>query len=144
MTKSIDALHPYLHFGGNCGEAIEFYRKAIGAEVVMRMSYKDAPPDAMAHCPIPDPANKVMHARLRIGDANLMLSDGPGATSFSGFSLSLSAPNPAEAEKLYKALGEGGKVTMPLGKTFFSPAFGMVTDRFGVPWMVYVEGGPPQ
>ncbi len=144
MTKSIDQFHPYLHFAGNCAEAIDFYRKALGAEVLFQMKYKDAPPDAMANCPIPDPANKVMHARLRIGDAILLLSDGPGATSFNGFALSLTAPNPAEAEKLFKALSEGGKVTMPLGKTFFSPAFGMTADRFGVPWMVYVEGGPPK
>jgi len=146
MTKSIDALHPYLHFDGKCGEAIEFYRAALGANVEFQMKFKDAPPEAMANCPIPDSANKIMHARVRIGDAIILMSDGraPGAPSFNSFTLSLTAPNPAEAEKLFKALSDGGKIMMPLAKTFFSPAFGMATDRFGVPWMVYVEGGPPK
>lgn len=137
-----DTIHPYLHFDGHCGEAIEFYRKTLGAEVQLLMHFKDAPPEAMKGCPIPDPANKIMHARIRIADTLLMMSDGraPGQPSFASFSLSYTAGSAADAEKIFKALSDGGKVMMPLTKTFFSPAFGMTTDRFGVPWMVYVEG----
>ncbi len=140
-TKSDYTIHPYLSFSGKCQEAIDFYHKAIGAEVMMLMRFKDAPPGA---CPPGMPQNwneKVMHARLAIGNSIILLSDGcPDKQGFQGFSLSLTAPNPAEAEKVFGALAKGGAVQMPLAKTFFSPAFGMVTDAFGVSWMVYVEG----
>jgi PhnB protein len=133
-------VQPYLFFDGRCEEAIEFYRRTVGAEVAMLMRFKDAP-----NPPPPDmvPAgsgNKVMHAALRIGDTTLMASDGrcQGQPSFQGFSLSLSVPSEAEAELRFNALADGGKVTMPLAKTFWSPRFGMVTDRFGVGWMVIV------
>jgi PhnB protein len=138
MSKNY-AVNPYLFFTGRCQEAIAFYRKTIGAEPLMVMHYKDAPPGAMPPDADPANANKVIHARLSFGGATIMMSDGPGSGKYDGFALSLPAPDAAEAERLFKALSEGGRVDMPLGKTFFSPAFGMLTDRFGIKWMVMVE-----
>jgi PhnB protein len=128
-------IQPYLFFDGRCEEAIEFYHKAIGAEVTMMMRFKDSPDQSMV---TPGTENKVMHASLKIGETDVMASDGrcTGQTTFQGFGLALSAANPAEAERLFTALGNGGQVQMPLTKTFFSPSFGMVADRFGVTWMV--------
>jgi PhnB protein len=131
-------LQPYLFFDGRCEEAVEFYRRTLGAEVEMMMRFKDSPeppPNAT-----PDNADKVMHTSFRIGDTKVMASDGrcQGRPSFQGFALSLTARDEAEAERLFNALGDGGAVQMPLAKTFFSPRFGMVTDRFGVCWMVVV------
>jgi PhnB protein len=134
-------VQPYLFFDGRCEEAIEFYRKAVGAEPVMMMRFKESPepppPDAVA----PGSENKIMHASLRIGDTMVMASDGcaQGNPKFEGFSLSVTAGTEAEAERVFVALSEGGEVRMPLTKTFFSPRFGMLADRFGVGWMVIVE-----
>ena len=142
MTTNYE-IHPYLFFDGRCEEAIEFYRKAIGAEQVMLMRFKDAPPDAKTQgCAPPNAENKVMHASIRIGASTIMLSDGrcSGHPKFDGFSLSLTPPTEAEAQRLFAALSEGGQVQAPLTKTFFSPAFGMVADKFGVGWMIYVAG----
>ena len=133
-------VQPYLDFGGRCEEAIEFYRRALGAEVTALHRYKDSPePHAPGMTP-PGAENKVMHASLRIGDSTVLASDGrcQGGVTFHGFSLSLTVANEAEAERRFAALAEGGQVHMPLMKTFFSPRFGMVADRFGVCWMVYV------
>jgi PhnB protein len=138
-TKSnlIQTVQPYLFFDGRCEEAIEFYRSALGAEVTMLMRFKDSPDPGMC---APETENKVMHASLRIGETTLMASDGQcqGKLSFQGFSLSLAVPNETEAERLFASVGEGGQVQMPLTKTFFSPSFGMVADRFGVSWMIIV------
>jgi PhnB protein len=134
-------VQPYLFFDGRCEEALEFYRRALGAEVTMFMRFKDAPepppPDKVA----PGSENKVMHSSFRVGEAEVMASDGmcQGKPSFQGFSLSLIVSNEAEADRLFAALADGGQVQMPLAKTFFSPRFGMVTDRFGVSWMVVVR-----
>jgi PhnB protein len=137
-------VQPYLFFDGRCEEAIAFYRQALGAEVVMMMRFKDAPDPAA--CP-PDPANaaKIMHASLRIGGGEVLASDGrcEGHPKFDGFALSLTARDEAEAERLFDALAESGQVQMPLTQTFFSPRFGMVADRFGVSWMVYVAPAVP-
>ncbi len=133
-------VQPYLFFDGRCEEAVEFYRRALGAEVTMLMRFKDSPePPAPGMVP-PGAENKVMHTSFRIGDTTVLASDGRclGQPSFQGFSLSLTVPNEAEAERLFAALADRGQVQMPLAKTFFSPRFGMVADRFGVPWMVYV------
>lgn len=132
-------IQPYLFFEGRCQEAIDFYRQALGAEVVMQMAYKDSP---VATSQPPEASDKVMHASLRIGEAEMFLSDGmcSGSASFQGFSLSLSPANDAEAASLFAALSDGGSVTMPLGKTFFASSFGMLRDRFGVGWMVMVQG----
>jgi PhnB protein len=130
-------VQPYLFFDGRCDEAIEFYRSALGAEVTTLMRFKDSPdPNSCA----PGAGDKVMHASLRIGQTEVMASDGDctGAPKFQGFSLSLTVPSEAEAERLFAALAKGGQVQVPLTKTFFSPRFGMVADRFGVSWMIYV------
>jgi PhnB protein len=130
-------LQPYLFLDGRCEEAIEFYRKTLGAEITTLMRFKDSPEPAMAP---PGSGEKVMHASMRIGDATVMASDGrcQGQPSFQGFALSLTVPNEAEAERVFRVLGEGGQVQMPLMKTFFSPRFGMLADRFGVSWMIVV------
>lgn len=133
-------VEPYLFFEGRCEEAVEFYRKALGAEVVMLMRYKDSPePPPPGKLP-PGSENKVMHANLRIGETTVMASDGlaQGQPRFQGFSLSITVPDEARAEKLFAALAAGGQVQMPLARTFWSPRFGMVTDRFGVGWMINV------
>jgi PhnB protein len=132
-------VQPYLMFDGRCEEALEFYRRAIGAEIIALLRWKDSPDPRMA---MPGAEDKVMHAQLRIGDTTMMASDGrcEGKPDFKGFALSLTAADVAEADRLFAALGEGGQVQMPLSETFFSPRFGMVADRFGVSWMVYVEG----
>jgi PhnB protein len=130
-------IQPYLFFDGRCEEAIDFYRRTLGAEVTMLMRFKESPDQSMV---TPESKDKVMHASLRIGDATVLASDGRcmGNPSFQGFALSVTAANEAEAKRLFAALGEGGQVQMPLAKTFFSPSFGMVADQFGVGWMVYV------
>lgn len=130
---------PYLSFEGRAQEAIEFYKKALGAEVDMLTHFKDAPGGA---CPggVQPPADKVMHASMRIGKSVVMATDGQctGKSNFSGIALSLSLASDEEAKKAFAALSEGGTVNMPLGKTFFSSSFGMVADKFGVTWMVVV------
>jgi PhnB protein len=131
-------VQPYLFFDGRCEEAIEFYRKALGAEVEMLMRFKDSPePPNPEMCP-PGSEEKIMHASFRIGDTIIMASDGRcmGQPKFDGFALSITAQSEAEAERLFAALGEGGQVQMPMTKTFFASRFGMVADRFGVGWMV--------
>ena len=130
-------IQPYLFFEGRCEEAIEFYRKALGAEVEMIMRFKDSPDPNMC---APADGNKVMHASFRIAGSTIMASDGrcQGAQNFQGFSLSFTVPTEAEADRVFGALADGGEVQMPLAKTFFSPRFGMVADRFGVSWMIYV------
>ena len=133
-------VQPYLFFDGRCEEAVEFYKGALGAEVATLMRFRDSPePPAPGMVP-PGAGDRVMHASLRIGDTTVMASDGrcQGRPSFQGFALSLTARDDAEAERLFAALAEGGQVQMPLAKTFFSSRFGMVADRFGVPWMVVV------
>ena len=134
------AIEPYLFFNGRCEEAIEFYKKALGAEVLMMMRVKDSPEPHPPGMLPPGSENKIMHVSLRVGDATVMASDGccTGQTNFQGFSLSLTAANEADAGRKFAALAEGGQVQMPLGKTFWSPCFGMVADRFGVGWMVTV------
>ena len=134
-------VQPYLFFDGRCEEAIEFYRKALGAEVSMLMRYKDSPEPPQPGMVPPGSENKIMHASLRIGDTTLMASDGhcQGKPNFDGFSLTVNAADEAEARRLFAALSDGGQVRMPLTKTFFSPSFGMLADRFGVGWMVIVD-----
>ncbi len=134
-------VQPYLFFDGRCEEAIEFYRRTLGAEVKALMRWKDCPEPPNKDMVPPGSENKVMHSSFRIGETEVMASDGgcQGKPSFQGFSLSVAAPNEAEAKRLFNALGDGGQVQMPLAKTFFSPSFGMVADRFGVSWMVIVQ-----
>jgi len=130
----------YLFFEGRCEEALEFYRKKLGADVTMLMRYKDSPEPHQPGMIPPGAENKVMHASFRIGETTLMASDGrcQGQPNFQGFAQSLTVPNEAEADRLFTALADGGQVHMPLTKTFFSPRFGMVADRFGLTWMIIV------
>jgi len=133
-------VEPYLFFNGRCEEAIQFYQKVLGAKVEMLMRFKDSPAPPEPGMIPPGSENKVMHASVRIGDSLVMASDGQcaGQAKFQGVSLSLSAPDAAAADRVFGALAEGGQVQMPMTKTFFSPRFGMVADRFGVSWMVIV------
>ena len=133
-------IQPYLFFDGRCEEAAQFYTRALGAKVEMLMRNKDAPEKPPPGMLPPGSDDKVMHMAIRIGDSMLLASDGhcAGKPSFQGFSLSITAANEAEADRVFAALSDGGTVSMPLGKTFFSPRFGMVTDRFGVGWVVLV------
>jgi len=133
-------IQPYLFFEGRAEEAAEFYKSKLGAEVTMLMRNKDSPEKPPPGMLPPGSESKVMHMALRIGDTTVLMSDGSckGKPSFQGFSLSLTVKDAAEAAKVFAALSDGGQVQMPLGKTFFSPSFGMVADRFGVGWMVYV------
>ena len=135
-------VQPYLFFDGRAEEAIEFYRSTLDAEVTMLMRFKESPEPAKPGMVPPGAENKIMHASFRVGDTVVMVSDGhcTGKPSFQGFSLSLTVPDKAAAERVFAALGKGGQVQMPLSKTFFSPSFGMVADRFGVTWMVLVPG----
>ncbi len=130
-------VQPYLFFDGRCEEAVGFYRRALGAEVTMLMRFKESPDPASVPAGGED---KGMHMSFRIGESTVLASDGQclGGPTFQGFSLSLTVSNDAEAERIYAALADGGQVQMPLAKTFFSSRFGMVADRFGVSWMVYV------
>lgn len=139
-TKSNPVVQPYLFFEGRCDEAIEFYRRALGAEVLMLMRYKDSPEPPQPGVCAPGSDNKVMHASIAIGRTIIMASDGrcQGHPAFQGFSLSLTVSSEAEASRFFTGLADGGKVQMPLEKTFFSPSFGMVADRFGVCWMIMV------
>ena len=128
-------VEPYLFFEGRCEEALDFYRRALNAEVTALMRFKESPDPNMCS---PGSEDNVMHAVVRIGNTTIMASDGMGTghLSFQGFSLSLSVTDKAEAERFFTALSDGGQVQMPLVETFFSPLFGMVADRFGVSWMI--------
>lgn len=141
MTTSKTIVQPYLFFGGRCDEALKLYRTALGAEVVMLSRFKDSPDPSMIE---PGMEEKVMHASFKIGETTLMASDGrcEGGATFEGFSLSVAVPDEKEADRVFAALSEGGEVTMPLGKTFWSPKFGMLTDKFGVGWMVSMAQEP--
>jgi PhnB protein len=130
-------IQPYLFFEGRADEAIELYKKTLGAKVEMSMRFKDAPDQSMIS---PGSADKVMHAAIKIGDAVMLMSDGrnSGKPNFQGFSLTIYPKDEAEADKLFGALSAGGEVRMPMDKTFFAKRFGMVADKFGVGWMIIV------
>ena len=143
MTPS--AIVPYLFFSGRCEEALEFYKTALGAEIQMVMRFSDSPEPTPPEMLQSGFENKVMHASLTIRGALLMASDGcDDKSKFDGFRLSLSVANEAEAQQAFQALSQGGEVQMPLCQTFWSPCFGMVTDKFNVGWMVMVPGPQPQ
>jgi PhnB protein len=134
-----NTVQPYLFFGGRCEEELDFYRKTIGAEVVTLTRFKEAP---QAVPDMPDCFDeKIMHVNVRVGESTFMASDGQceGNANFEGFSMSITVPNDAEAERVFNALSEDGLVTMPLEKTFWTSKFGMLQDKFGLGWMVSVE-----
>jgi PhnB protein len=132
-------VQPYLFFEGRCEEAIEFYRKALDAKVDVVMRYKEAPPSPGMKVPL----DKVMHAAFKVGDTQVLASDGncSGKPTFQGMSLTITARDDAHAKTVFGALAEGGKVSQPLTKTFFASSFGMLTDKFGLGWMVMAGGG---
>ena len=139
-TKSKYLVQSYLFFNGRCEEAIEFYRKALDAEVEMMIRFKESPEPQPPGMVPPGFENKIMHASFRIGATTLMASDGcsEDKVKFEGFSLSIAVETEAEADRFFAALAEGGQVQMPMEKTFWSPRFGMLTDRFGMGWMINV------
>jgi len=130
----------YLFFNGDCEKAVAFYSKALGAQVEFMMRYKESPEKPPPGRLPPGFEEKIMHCSFRVGSTRVMASDGCATekTKFEGFSLSISVPNEAEAKRVFTALSDGGKVNMPLAKTFWSPCFGMAEDRFGIGWMVSV------
>ena len=130
-------VQPYLFFNGRCEEALDFYKKAIGANVKMLMRWKDSPDKTMCN---ESNAERVMHAQFQVGDTTILSSDGnqEREAKFDGFALTIGADNEADADKKFDALRQGGEVIMPMSKTFFSPRFGMLADKFGVRWMVIV------
>jgi PhnB protein len=133
-------IEPYLFFEGRCEEALDFYKQVAGAEVTMLMRFKDSP-ESGDNSMVPADKNTIMHASFRIGDSLIGASDGSclGTATFKGFSLALKVDSDAEAERLFKALGDGGTVHQPLIKTFFASRFGMLADRFGIGWMVLTK-----
>ncbi|HEY9280512.1 MAG TPA: VOC family protein [Eoetvoesiella sp.] len=133
----------YLFFEGRCEEALEFYKRELGAEVTALMRYNEAPKPAegeqQGDCQLPPGSdNKIMHCSFKVGDTTLLASDGrcSGHASFQGFSVAITAPDIGEAERLFAALSKGGQVQMPMAETFFASRFGMAADPFGVSWMV--------
>ena len=133
----------YLNFDGRCEEAIEFYKKEVGATVSMLMRFKDNPQPPTKDCGVPPGMeNKIMHSSLTIGDSMVMLSDGHAKNQpkFEGVSLAMATATDADAKRIFEGLSQGGKVTMPMTKTFFSSNFGMLVDKFGISWMVMVRG----
>lgn len=130
--------HTYLFFDGRCEEALKFYERAMGGKIEVLMPFAGTP--AESHVPA-EFRNKVVHARFKLGDTVLMASDGPGADRKTpqGFSVHVGVDTVAEAKRIFAALADGGTASMPIDKTFFAASFGMVTDRFGIPWMVMCE-----
>jgi PhnB protein len=141
-TKSDQVIQPYLFFNGNCEQAVEFYKKALGAEVQLMMRYKESPEPPPPGMVPPGSENKIMHVSFRVGETIVMAADDCTAktSKFEGFSLALSVPTEADADRAFNALAAGGEVKMPLMKTFWSPRFGMLKDCFGIGWMVSVPG----
>jgi len=131
-------VEPYLFFNGRCEEAVKFYTKAIGATDVELLRFKDAPERPPPGAVPAGFENKVMHGTFRIGETMVMVSDGhqEAPAAFQGFGLAITVATEADARRVFNGLTDGGTVVQPLGKTFFSPGFGMVTDRFGVLWMI--------
>ena len=125
----------YVYGDGRSEEMLSFYKQAVGAQITMLMKFKEAPDQSQMS---PGSAEKIMHAAFKIGETDIMISDGmnKGNPKFDGFALTIQAKDPAEAEKYFKGLTNGGEVTMPLAETFFAKSFGMLRDKFGVNWMV--------
>lgn len=136
-------IQPYLFFGGRCEEALEFYKDTIGASVEMKIRFNESP-EPLPPGMIPEGfEDKIMHACFRVGESTIMASDGCAeGAAFEGFSLSLSVESEAQARRAFDALAKDGEVRMPLDKTFFSPCFGQLSDRFGIGWMVLVDAEP--
>jgi PhnB protein len=145
-NKVSTGIQPYLFFGGRCQEALDFYRDRAGAQIGMVMHFDESPDPVPKGMLQPGFEHKVMHSEFRLGGSTILASDGltEKESVFKGFSLALLVPTEAEADRLFDALADGGHVQMALGKTFWSPRYGMLTDRFGVAWMVMVPGPAPK
>jgi PhnB protein len=145
MSVPNHVVNPYLFFGGRCQEALDFYREAVGAKVEMLMKFNESPDPVPEGMLAPGYEDKIMHSRFLVGDTALLASDGcnEGDGGFHGFSLALSVPDEAAAHRAFDALAAGGSVGMPLTKTFWSPLYGMVKDKFGLHWMVMVPAPMP-
>ena len=142
---STTTITPYLFFAGRCEEALHFYRDALGAQVGMIMRFNESPEPPPPGTLQAGFEKKIMHAEFRVNDVFLMASDGcDDKSKFDGFRLALAVPTEAEAHKAFDALAAGGTIQMPLCKTFWSPCYGMVTDKFNVGWMVMVPGEKPE
>jgi len=137
-------IEPYLFFEGRCEEALGFYRQALGAKVEMMMRNRESPEPPPPECMPPGAEDKIMHASFSVDGARILASDGmsSGRPDFKGFGIALTVPSEADADRKFDALAQGGKVIMPLDRTFFSPRFGMVADRFGITWMIMVDPAP--
>ena len=135
------SVDPYILFNGNCDEAFKFYEKLLGGKVQMKMTHGESP---MADQTAPEWKDKIMHISMELGNRILMGSDAPPGRyeKPQGFSLSVTAKDPAEAERFFNELSKNGTVIMPIAKTFWSPAFGMLVDRFSIPWMVNCNQAP--
>ena len=135
-------LNPYLNFSGNCEEAFDFYAKTLGGKILFKMTHGESPEGHK----FPEYRDKIMHATLQIGNQRIMGSDAPPQyyTKPQGLYVSINVPDVEESERIYNALAENASVQMPLGKTFWAERFGMLTDRFGVPWMINCEGAKTQ
>lgn len=130
----------YLFFNGRCEEAIHFYKSAAGAKIGMVLKFGESPDPVPEGMVPPDWDNKIMHCDFTIGQSRIMASDGCASTpDFNGFRLALTVPTEADADRVFAALADGGRIDMPLGKTFWSPRYGMLTDKFGIGWMVMVS-----
>ena len=135
-------VQPFLHFSGQCEEAVRFYQKVLGAKVETLMHFRDMPPEGGGPARPMPPGDHVMYSAMEIGDTLVMASDGCAAGQKpSGFSLAVTVKDAAEADRVFNSLAEGGAIKMPLMKTFFSPRYGQLTDKFGVDWMVLVPSG---
>ena len=128
-------LNPYLFFSGQCEAAFKFYAQVLGGKIDAMLTHEGTP--AESHVPA-EWRSKIMHARMTIGDWVLMASDAPPGRSQppQGFSVHISVDEPAEAERIFKALADGGQVRMAIEQTFWAERFGMLVDRFGTPWMI--------
>ena len=142
MSTDQSSIQPYLFFGGRCQEALDYYQSAVGAQIDRVLRFNESPTAMPAGMLAPGFENKVMHSAFRVGGSTILASDGctPEDGVKRGFSLALLVPTEADADRAFNALADGGEVSMPLSKTFWSPRYGMVKDRFGVHWMVMVPG----
>ncbi len=131
-------LNPYLNFDGKCAEAFAFYARCLGGQNLAIQTFRESP---MAEHVGPEDQDRVVHARMNVGDTVLMGSDSPSnrSSEAKGFAVSLSVDSAEEAERVFHALAEGGEIHMPIGETFWAVRFGMLLDQFGIPWMVNYE-----
>jgi PhnB protein len=140
IRRQVMQVTPYLYFNGRCEEALSFYQQTIGARVECQMRFSDCPGELDPNMVPPGTEHRIMHAAFKLGETTIFAADGCASAEMkpAGFGLSLQTPDVAEAEQLFNALAWEGEVRMAMTKTFFSPSFGIVVDKFGVNWLIYV------